>query len=77
MVPVRAAAVEIVAASPAGAAWTALAEIDDDEPAGADGDAAFGEELAEALDGAADAFLRGVFGRAERWPTSRRDLFSK
>ena len=40
--------------------------MSDDEAARADGDAAFGEELAQAFDGAADAFPGGVFVRAER-----------
>jgi len=39
---------------------------DDDQPTGAYGDAAFGEELAQALNGAADALAGGVFVRAER-----------
>ena len=36
-----------------------------DQSARADDDAAFGKELAQAFYGAADAFLRGVFRRAE------------
>ena len=38
---------------------------DDDETVRAGCDAAFGEEFAQAFDGAADAFLRRVFTRAQ------------
>ena len=64
-VPARATAVEMVTASPIGAAWTALAENDDDQSACSDGDAVFGEEFAETFDGASDAFLRRLVGDAE------------
>ena len=66
VLPVRTAAVEIVRASPTGAAWTALAEMTTASAARADGHAAFGEEFPQAFHGAAHALLRGVIGRAER-----------
>jgi hypothetical protein len=43
----------------------------DHQPACANGDAAFGKELAQAFDGAAASLV------PRAWPTSRSDLFSK
>ena len=66
VVPAIAAAVEIVTASPTGAAWTALAEMTMTSPLAPTRDAAFGEEFTQPFHGSAHPFLRGVVGRAER-----------
>jgi len=65
VVPQRAAAAEIVTANPIGAAWTALAERTTTTPLAPTVTPWFGEEFAQAFDGAADALLRGIVGRAE------------
>ena len=61
VVPASAAAVEIVMANPTG-----VSRDDDSQSARADRDAAFGKEFPQAFHGAANAFLRGIVGSAER-----------
>ena len=56
---------EMAAANPAGAAWTALAEMTTARPPAPAATPRLGEEFAQSFDGAAHALLGGVIGAAE------------